>query len=120
MHKAVLHRVFFQRILGAFPRNARTNDETSMHLFPRRNDSWVAVILPLNLLHLLSFYSQGLYNRCGKPSFLRVRPNIYPAVKNNALFFFEKVFLKGTSPVYGSLQQHKPVLPLIYVFLLGV
>ena len=66
-------------------------------------------------------FSQGLYNRCGKPSLLIVRPNIYPAVENNTWFFFRKVFLKGTSPADHSLQQHKTVLQIVnYFFLLGV
>ena len=40
-----------------------------------------------------------------------------PPVENNAWFFFEKVFLKGTSP--GDLQQLKTVLQIVnYFFLL--
>ena len=39
-------------------------------------------------------------------------PNIYPIIENNAGFFFEKVFLKGTSPADHSLQRQKTVLQL--------
>ena len=42
-----------------------------------------------------------------------------PPVENNAWFFFEKVFLKGTSPGDRSLQQLKTVLQIVtYFFLL--
>ena len=57
-------------------------------------------------------FLQGLYNRCDKPSFLRVRPNIYPAIENNVLFssrkYAEKILLQSfivcsnTKPFYNS------------------
>ena len=47
---------------------------------------------------------------------LRVQPNIYPTVEKNASLFFEKVLLKGTSPVDHSQQHHKTVLELKYFF----
>ena len=87
-----------------------------MHHFSRWKDSWVAAILALNLLHLFSFFSQGLYNKCAEPS----GPNIYPAVDKNASFFFEKVFLKGTSLADHSMQQHKTVLQIAKYFFFWV
>ena len=107
--KYIFISLLSQRMLGAC---TRTNDQTSMHLFPRWKDSLVAVVLALKLLHFLSFFSQGLYNRYGKPSILRVKPNIYPTVENNAWFYFEKVLLEGTFPGDHTLQQRKTVLQL--------
>ena len=54
------------------------------------------------LVTFSQLFSQGLHNRYGKPPFLRSPPNIYPAAENNALFFIQKVFSKGTSPADHS------------------
>ena len=87
-----------------------------MHLSPRWKDSWVAVILALNLLHILSFFRKVCIIDVASLLFLRGRPNKYPAAENNAWFFFEKVFLKGTSPADHSLQKHKTVLQIAKYF----
>ena len=70
---------------------------------------------------ILSFFRKVCIRDVANLLFLRVRPNIKPAVDNNAWFFFEKVFLKGISPADHSLQQHKTVLQIAKCFfLLGV
>ena len=69
-------------------------------------------VFGLDLISSFQLFSQSLHNRGGKPSILRVQPNIYPTIENNAGFFFEKVFLKGTSPADHSLQQQKTVIQL--------
>ena len=131
------------RIISFFLKKKINLHKTDLHKpsFPKNpwslcEDKWPNFDAPLSLSSLKRFlgrrylgfklvtiphlFLQGLYNRCGKPSFLRVRPNIYPAVQNNAWFFFEKVFLKGTSPADHSLQQHKTVLQIVNYFFFWV
>ena len=93
-----------------------------MHLFPRWNDSWLAVILALNLLHLFSFFRTVCVIDLAKLLFLEFNQIcIHPAtVVSNAWFFFEKVFLQDTSPADHSLQQHKTVLQIAYHFFFWV
>ena len=48
--------------------------------------------------------------------FFEISTKYIPHCQNNPSFFFEKVFLKGISPVDHTLQQHKNVLQLKYFF----
>ena len=114
---AALQNLFFRRILGALARGASTNGETSMHLLIFSLKRFLGRrFFGFEFIDLFSLLWQGLYKRCGQPSFLRVGPNISHAVENNTALFFKKIFLKGTSPVHHSLHQRKTVVPLLGIF----
>ena len=117
--KRIFRNLFFQRILGAC---ARTNDQTSMHVFPRWNDSWVAVILALNLLHLFSFFRKVCVIDVASLLFWEFdQLHIHPTLLSNAWFFFEKVFLKGTSPADHIVSSNtKPCYKLLSIFFFWV
>ena len=102
--KQIFINLLFQRILGACVRRNWPNFDAPLSSLKRFLG---CRYFGLKLVTFSQLFSQGLCNRCCKPSFLRVRPNIYPAVENNAWFFFKKVFLKGTSPVDHGLRKHK-------------
>ena len=109
MHKADFYRPFFPKQPWSLCEDKWPNFDaplSSLKRFLGRRYFGFEFISSFRL------FSQGLHNRCGKPSILRVQPNIYPTIENNAGFFFEKVFLKGTSPADHSLQQQKTVLQL--------
>ena len=63
-----------------------------------------------------AFFGKSCVINVARVPFFRIWLNIFSAFKKNASLFWKKVFLKGTSWIFHSLQQLKTVLQLTKYF----